>query len=206
MNLAVWNIGYIVFLWSCVILQYITTLMFIYVNINTKIIEIIERNRHICTLQLYFQCILQVLALIHNFVRNRHFHLEFHCDPRAGLLQSVCAGSIKYNFVGVSNRHDDETAQQTTRRMNVRNLDKCKKLRFSTCLMLAGKRLSSRTEIWQRTIRQYLIAPSAGMNYSSANNGAWCTKRHTQRRNSTLPLSYAAFPHVRLYRGEVYVE
>lgn len=47
---------------------------------------------------------------------------------------------------------------------------------FSTCLTLAGKRLSSRTEIWQCTVRQYLIAPSAGMNYSSANNGAWCSK------------------------------
>lgn len=111
---------------------------------------------------------------------------RFHCDSPAGLLQDVCAGSIKYNFVGVSSRRDDETAQQTTRRMNVRNLDKCKKLRFSTCLMLAGKRLSSQTEIWQRTIRQYLIAPSAGMNYSSANNGVWCTKCHTGRRNFIL--------------------
>ena len=82
--------------------------------------------------------------------------------------------------------------------MNVRNLDKCKKLRFSTCLMLAGKRLSSRTEIWRRTIRQYLIAPSAGMNYSPADNGAWCTNRHTER-SEEIPLCLKLFYFISLH-------
>lgn len=129
---------------------------------------------------------------------------RFHCDPCAGLLQDVCAGSIKYNFVGVFSRRDDETAQQTTRRMNVRNLDKCKKLHLPYACRKTFVKPNWNMAAYHPTI----------FNCSFCRNELqlcqqWRVMYQASYRAKKFHfvLSYAAsFLRIRLFRGKIYIE
>lgn len=124
-----------------------------------------RRNFHTKQVLLWFTCwvVLRRLCRLDKTEFRRHFQPTWRQD-------------------GITNNKTNERSQSW----------QMQETPVSTCLMLAGKRLSSRTEIWQRTIRQYLIAPSAGMNYNPADNSAWCTNRHTER-SEEIPLCLKLF-------------